>query len=273
MHQISILRTGRALHCWQGTHKYLPTLSPSPFQTTTCLSSTRTSCGLILVRATSNVYTLGVCRRSGQVNLPEDDPIAIKHLVQNLYEREYDPKLPDGEKMDIKKIVFDGYKEGGYAYDFSRSCGAKCPARREVCPHHYCGSQCLHNCVEFVCKECCPHATRVKLPPPAGHATQLQLHAQMYELGDKYEVLGLKDLVRGKFLRSCAKYWNNDLFAPAAHYAFSTTPEDDLGLRKAISSVISQHMTILNKPAVEALLAEFNGLALGFLKSRAEELG
>jgi len=99
------------------------------------------------------------------------------------------------------------------------------------------------------------------------------LHAQMYEIGDKYDVVGLKELAREKYLCASAKYWDDEHFAPAAHYAFSTTPEDDNGLRNVVSTTISQHMTLLNKPAVEALLAEFNGLALGLLKMRAKELG
>jgi hypothetical protein len=110
-------------------------------------------------------------------------------------------------------------------------------------------------------------------PPANGDASQLMLHAQMYEIADKYDVTGLKELAREKFLRACAKYWNDDHFAPAAHHAFTSTSEDDYGLKKVVSSTISQHMALLKKPEVEALLTEFNGLALGLLKARATELG
>jgi hypothetical protein len=99
------------------------------------------------------------------------------------------------------------------------------------------------------------------------------LHAKLYEMGDKYDVTGLKKLACEKFLRACAIYWNDDHFATAAHYAFITTPEHDQGLRDIVSETISQYMELLNKPAVEALLHEFNGLAVGLLKMRATELG
>jgi hypothetical protein len=95
----------------------------------------------------------------------------------------------------------------------------------------------------------------------------------MYEIGDKYDVIGLKGLAREKFLRGCTEYWDDKYFASAAHYAFSTTPENDKGLRDIISNIIAKHMSLLNKPAVETLLTEFNGLALGVLKMRAKELG
>jgi hypothetical protein len=95
----------------------------------------------------------------------------------------------------------------------------------------------------------------------------------MYEIGDKYDVIGLKELAREKFSRCCAKFWDSEEFAPAAHYAFSTTPEEDKGLRDVIVRTVSLHMILLNKPAVEAVLTEFNGLAVGLLKMRAKELG
>jgi hypothetical protein len=113
----------------------------------------------------------------------------------------------------------------------------------------------------------------VVLPPASSDASQLLLHAKMYEIGDKYDVIGLKQLAREKFLRAAAKYWNHEQFAPAAHYAFSTTPEEDKGLRDVVNNTISIHMELLNKPAVEALLTEFNGLAVGLLKMRARDLG
>jgi hypothetical protein len=95
----------------------------------------------------------------------------------------------------------------------------------------------------------------------------------MFEIADKYDVIGLKQLAREKFLRAAAVFWNSDEFAPAAHYVFSTTPETDKGLRDIVSKLVSQHMSLLNKPEVEALLTEFNGLALSLLKMRARDLG
>jgi hypothetical protein len=95
----------------------------------------------------------------------------------------------------------------------------------------------------------------------------------MYETADKYLVVGLKDLAREKFDRACAKYWDDELFAPAAHHVFSTTPEYDKGLRDVVSRIFSEHMILLNKPSVEALLEEYNGLAIQVLKLRGTQLG
>ncbi|OWY49671.1 hypothetical protein AA0118_g5068 [Alternaria tenuissima] len=117
---------------------------------------------------------------------------------------------------------------------------------------------------------CCPDW----VPPTTGtEATQLLVSAKMYEIGDKYDVLGLKQLALAKFSLACEKYWESQEFAPAAHYAFSTTPESDKGLRDIVTKTIADHMKTLNSPAVEALLNEFNGLAMGVLKMRAKDLG
>jgi hypothetical protein len=74
-------------------------------------------------------------------------------------------------------------------------------------------------------------------------------------------------------LTAHAPYWDDELFPPAAYHALSTTPENDRGLRDVVSQNISKHMELLNKPEVEALLNEFNGLAVQVLKLRATELG
>jgi hypothetical protein len=181
------------------------------------------------------------------------------------------------ESKEYQKIAYMGRRKKHYTYDFPHDCSTftmSCASGAWLCPHHYCASHCDSNCVRFICQECCPGQTATCILPPAdGDASQLMLHAQMYEIGDKYDVTGLKELAREKFIRSCAKFWDDDCLAGAAHYAFSTTPEDDRGLREVVINTISQHMELLDKPEVEALLHQFNGLAVGILKSRAKELG
>lgn len=95
----------------------------------------------------------------------------------------------------------------------------------------------------------------------------------MYEIGDKYAVTGLKQLAREKFFRAACSFWDSDDFAPAAHHAFSTTPEHDKGLRDIVKNTISQHMSLLNKPGIEILCTEFSTLTFGLLKARAKDLG
>jgi hypothetical protein len=106
-----------------------------------------------------------------------------------------------------------------------------------------------------------------------GEANQLMTYAKMYEVADKYDVVGLKDLSREKFDRGCISFWNDDAFPTAAHYAFSTTVEEDKGLRDIVSGTISAHMELIRKAEIQALMTEFNGLALSILLKKADEHG
>jgi hypothetical protein len=95
----------------------------------------------------------------------------------------------------------------------------------------------------------------------------------MYEMADKYEVFGLKELAKEKFSRGCKHFWNTPDFAIAALHAFSTTPEKDNGLRDCVSRAIAANMQLIRKFKIRALLMKFNGLALGILDAKSKELG
>lgn len=195
---------------------------------------------------------------SGTVDLPDDEPDIVKLLMQYLYEGEYDPTLPD------RQTTIDAH----HARKTTHTCtydiyGSSC--REQLCPHHLCSYHCNGNCSGFTCGDC-------ELVPPtiSGTAEQLLIHSKMYEIADKYDVVGLKDLVEEKFWRTCLNFWNDPAFPVAAHHAFSTTPEHDKGLRDVVSSTISAHMSdLIKKPEIETLLTEFNGLAYGLLKMKA----
>ena len=216
------------------------------------------------------------------VDLPEDDPAIVRRLIQYLYEAEYTPLLSDVDstgsapftnKIDRPKFHANGDE---FHYRFPHTCSVfplygTCNDPM-VCPHHRChyneagyflgaGTGC---CANFTCDKC--EVDTAVLPSLHGGEYQLLLHVKMYEIADKYEVRGLKDLAREKFQRSCKQFWDNDVFAVAAHHVFSTTPDSDKGLRDLVSLTISKHMGLMDKPEIEALLTEFNGLAFGLLK-------
>lgn len=106
-----------------------------------------------------------------------------------------------------------------------------------------------------------------------GTSDQLLHHAKMYEIADKYNVSGLKDLVKEKFARACDHYKDKPDFAIAAHHAFSTTPENDKGLRDIVSRTISANMELVQVPQVKVLMTESNGLALSVLEEKIKEHG
>jgi hypothetical protein len=221
--------------------------------------------------------------QDGTIDLP-DEPAVIKLLMQYLYEGEYDPLLPDIEslgtigKAAAKVRPAKALDGKNYNYGFPHTCDSHghCYSNY-VCPHHVCrpfsqgiflgnGSRgCDFRCKAFNCNICNPLAPPV--PSLNGTSDQLLTHAKMYEIADKYDVVGLKDLVKEKFGRSCQHFWDEPTFASAAHYAFLTTPDHDEGLRDIISRTITDHIKVLvKKPEIKVLLKEFNDLAYGLLK-------
>ncbi|KAI4633805.1 uncharacterized protein J4E87_000971 [Alternaria ethzedia] len=172
------------------------------------------------------------------IDLPEDDPAIVRRLIQYLYEAEYTPLLSDVASTGSARCH---YNEAGYFLGAGTGC-----------------------CAHFTCDKC--EVDTAVLPSLNGREYQLLLHVKMYEIADKYEVRGLKDLAREKFQRSCKQFWDSDVFAVAAHHVFSSTPDSDKGLRDLVSLTISKHMCLMDKPEIEALLTEFNGLAFGLLK-------
>jgi hypothetical protein len=169
--------------------------------------------------------------------------------------------------------VVVGTEDSYYSYAFPHSCFRYVssediyePDEDEVCPHHTC---CVDDStlVGFVCAQCCPVYLEAVCPP--GDASQLLLHANMYEIGDKYDTSSLKALALEKFSRAYDRFWNDAIFARAAYHVFSTTQENDMGLRDIVSRLIADNLELLNKHEIEAVMTEFPGLAIGLLRTRA----
>ncbi|KAI5377061.1 hypothetical protein J4E82_004144 [Alternaria postmessia] len=181
---------------------------------------------------------------SSIIDLPEDEPTIIKLLIQYLYEGEYEPLLPDDESREALLAARIGRPKHdphgrAYSYQFPHSCSQPEPS----------------------------------IPPPNSESDQLLLHAKMYEIADKYDAVGLKDLAIEKFKWACQYLWDDDKFSIAADHVFSTTPDHDKGLRDIVSETIGAHMGLVKKPEVKVLLTEFNGLALGVLEKKIIEHG
>ncbi|KAI4914834.1 hypothetical protein J4E90_004868 [Alternaria incomplexa] len=208
---------------------------------------------------------------SAKADLSEDDPHIVKRLVKYLYEGDYDAEIAGTIPAKAPSPVVTAPSNDIYHYDFPHTCRLGCELPDYlVCNHHiYSVDSCGSSCVDFVCLKCCPDWTSITIPT-AG-ASQLLLHAKMYEMGDKYDVKGLKDLARVKFTSICTPLWNDEVFAQAADHALNTTPDTDVGLREVIRKTIVAHIELLNKPEIAALLSKHTGFMFGVLRRVAEE--
>jgi hypothetical protein len=105
------------------------------------------------------------------------------------------------------------------------------------------------------------------IAPHESDETELSIHAQMYALADKYGIHDLKDLARDKFEEAATRDWNGGGFPRAVQVVYTSTSENDHGLRDVVVDTIGRHKRLLEKAEVEALVMEINGLAFGLLKS------
>lgn len=97
--------------------------------------------------------------------------------------------------------------------------------------------------------------------------SELNVHAQMYALADKYGIHDLKDLAREKFAEAASNDWDANDFPIAVQTVYASTPECDYGLRNVVVATLTQHRELFEKSEVEALVKEVNGLAFGLLKA------
>lgn len=95
----------------------------------------------------------------------------------------------------------------------------------------------------------------------------------MYKIADKYDVVGLKELTKEKFKLACMAFWDNDMFPVAAYHAFSIMMEEYDGLRDIVKGTILDHMELIRKTEVQAVMTEFADLSLGILLKKADEQG
>lgn len=199
------------------------------------------------------------------LDLSAEEAATIKLLVQYLYEADYEPIFSTFTDTTNAGNNKSPQTAPHTCSDNPRNFHCKhYNEYRQVCPHHHCGRQCNYNCTEFICDKC----TTIE-----GDVTQLLLHAKMYEMADKYDVVGLKALSKEKFQWACLKFWDEPEFAQAAYHAYTTTPDHDKGLRNIVSSTLSNHMCLLLKEEVEGLMVEFSGLAFDILLAKAKEAG
>jgi hypothetical protein len=103
---------------------------------------------------------------------------------------------------------------------------------------------------------------------PTG-AEDLNIHAQIYHLADKYFIKGLKERVCEKFAECLDDSFAGSTIYGAVEVIFTTTPETDTGLRNLAIKRISEEKTKFSfeaNPCLASALKEIPGLAYGLLE-------
>lgn len=173
----------------------------------------------------------------------------------------------------IERLIEYIYKNDYKAAIVTTSCPPHiCPPRtqngqceQQLCAHHQCGTHCNHDCKDFTCKDCSSKPS--SNASSAGSPRDLLVHAKMYEFGNYYCIPSLKAVALAKFKAACDKFWNDAIFAQAAHQVYSSCSANDTDLRDVVRTTICDKIVLIKKPEIEAVVLEFN-LTMQILKDK-----
>lgn len=234
----------------------------------------------------------GVESDAKSIDLPDEERETVKLLMQFFYEGDYLPIISDSS---LTATPFQTSKPSVFTPQrvFPHTCPPHNPKPQFVfqrgctmvlCPHHTCGTHCRTAstgfvparavCSNFTCSSCPAPAppAQIVIPSPGGtQPADLLTHAKMYAIADRLIVTGLKALALAKFQSACTHYWDTPEFPAAVEYIFTSTPEEDSGLRNTICAAISKQMQLMKDEKIKALMMELHGLAYGVLYVKATQ--
>ena len=73
------------------------------------------------------------------------------------------------------------------------------------------------------------------------YAPRMMNNVLVYAIADKYDIAELKELAKFKFQTLISSKWPHDDFHAIAEAVFSTTPDEDMGLRKIVLETCIKH--------------------------------
>ncbi|KAF2014456.1 hypothetical protein BU24DRAFT_423391 [Aaosphaeria arxii CBS 175.79] len=239
----------------------------------------------------------GACRNpfreseSGIIDLTEDDPEAVEHMVNYFYHLDY-LKKPLSHKssqqsptrkspMSAQRAHYGGSKKLDLtlledpllAIMAANTVGAAPPSPPDEAQHIQFPSGTRSSSIN--------NTTSTKLPdtpmeepfdqnPFDGNADQpeesvekanLLLHARVYALGEKYGIPGLKSLARNKFAAQIDLHLQSPEFPEACQEAYESTVDSDRGLRDVIIQAFRAHPDLPLRRDVELIVRDTPSLA------------
>ena len=93
----------------------------------------------------------------------------------------------------------------------------------------------------------------------------LVLHAEVYALAEKYGIEGLKYLALEKFGVDSSKHWNTEDFLQAAKVVYTSTIDEDRAMRDVVIKTFHEHKALLSTQLARNFLRDIEGLAYDLL--------
>ncbi|PNP79251.1 hypothetical protein FNYG_07327 [Fusarium nygamai] len=173
----------------------------------------------------------------GEINLPDDDPAAVRKMIGYLYNIDYNPtrtQMPDYED-DVEAELSDTEYDGEARYRM-KLFGAEFIKRKRI-------------------KQLKEHERGGWKAEESPISSQLCLQAKVYALGEKYGMQGLKNAAKGAF-ESEIQIGNVgvDEFAEAVEEVYTSTVSEDRGLRDVVVRMIEQDILLLDHVVVREVM-------------------
>lgn len=233
--------------------------------------------------ASRSTFFDGACRNSflesqtGVIDLSEDDPEAVEHMVHYFYHLDYlnkplsrrssqrssrRPSRPSSRRMPKKldlSLIEDPLLAMAAAVDTSvpltppqehddefdsLDASAKLPDTPMA-------DQCDESPFDYVMAE----------PQADAEKAHLVTHAKVYAIAEKYGIVGLKTLARKKFAHQIEAHLSSDELPEACQEAYESTVDTDRGLRDVIVQTFRSHPELSLRKDMETAMRETPGLA------------
>ncbi|EWG54840.1 hypothetical protein FVEG_12947 [Fusarium verticillioides 7600] len=163
------------------------------------------------------------------INLPDNDPTVVREMIYYLYNLDlagYEFIPEDGN------LIEEDLSDTGYDNEMMRHLlrqGYRFVGKRRV-------------------KGLVPKLG-VRIGPPKN----LPLFAKVYAIGEKYGIPGLKAIALSKFETLAKAYANTDDFRIAAEEVYTSTIDQDRGMRDIVVNTVEENIALLNNADFEAL--------------------
>lgn len=163
---------------------------------------------------------------TGEIQLPEDDPVAVEKMIQYMYTLDYSP----AEKGDEKAKAAD-------AHDDKTSIRSSNPEEAKESNSRK-------------CEEAHPNQPAESLAGTSRRSESLFLHIRVYALAHCLLIPGLKTLARRYFYESLRQHLDSDTFGLAIQDVYCSTPYEDRGLRDLVIKVALDNLRTLTSTGV-----------------------
>ncbi|KAF5233474.1 hypothetical protein FAUST_8159 [Fusarium austroamericanum] len=215
--------------------------------------------------------------KTGAINLPNDDPIAVKMMIRYLYTQNYvPPETSDAsesktnstqkfepEHVSVKRqCVSQASPSGLFSAPASTAPPRPVPSQPRaqvsgVRRDSHWGSSSGPPKNPFAPTPAAPASD----PPAPPRPPNLVLHAKVYQLGEKYGMKDLMALSLYKFRDETVAHHHSDSFRHASRFVYGSTVTQDRGMRNAVVQAVKTNIDLLDDKAFQVVI---KGTELGF---------